>query len=85
MTTTMTTVDAKENFTNLLNHVSHTKERVILTRRGKEVAAMVSLDDLQFLESTQDKHDLQEAIDSFKEAKSDGTITLDQLKEEVGA
>ena len=85
MTTTMTTIDAKENFTDLLNHVSHTKERVILVRRGKDVAAVVPLEDLQFLESTQDKHDLQEAIDALKEAKNSGTITLEQLKEEVGA
>jgi prevent-host-death family protein len=81
----MTTVDAKEKFTDLLNHVSHTKERVVLVKRGKEVAALVPLEDLRFLESTQDKVDLQEAIDSLKEAKDVGTIALDQLKEEIGA
>jgi antitoxin Phd len=85
MTTTMTTLDAKEKFTELLNHVNHTKERVLLVRRGKEIAALVSIEDLQFLETTQDKHDLHEAIDALKEAKNTGTITLEQLKEEIGA
>jgi prevent-host-death family protein len=85
MTTTMTTIDAKEKFTDLINHVSHSKERVILTRRGKEVVAMVSLEDLQFLEATQDKHDLTEASDAFKETKSVGSITLEQLKDDLGA
>lgn len=84
MTTTMTTINAKENFTELLNHVSHTKERVILVRRGKEIAAMVPLEDLRFLETTQDKHDLRDAIDALKEAKSIGTTTLEQLTEELG-
>jgi prevent-host-death family protein len=85
MTTTMTTVDAKEKFTDLINHVSHTKERVILVRRGKEIAALVSLEDLHFLETSQDKHDLHEAIDALKEAKSSGSISLEKLKEEIGA
>jgi prevent-host-death family protein len=85
MTTTMTTIDAKEKFTDLINHVSHSKERVILTRRGKDIVAMVPLEDLLFLEATQDKHDLREASDAFKETKSTGSITLEQLKEDIGA
>jgi prevent-host-death family protein len=84
MTTSMSTLDAKEKFTELLNHVSHTKERVILTRRGKELAALVSLEDLQFLESTQDKNDLNEAIDALKESKNGSTVSLEKLKEEIG-
>lgn len=83
MTTTMTTVDAKEKFTDLLNHVSHSKERVILVRRGKEVAALIPLEDLQFLEATQNKNDLHEAIDALKEAKN-GSVPLEKLKEEIG-
>jgi prevent-host-death family protein len=85
MTTTMTTVDAKENFTDLINHVSHSKERVILTRRGKDIVAIVPLEDLQFLDNSQDQHDLREAIDAYKEAKSGGSITLEQLKDDLGA
>ncbi len=84
MTTSMTTLDAKEKFTEVVNHVIQNKERVILTRRGQAVAAIVSLEDLAFLEATQDKHDLQEAIDALQEAKNDGTITLEQLKHEIG-
>jgi len=84
MTTTMTTIDAKENFTELLNHVVQTKERVILVRRGKELAAIIPLEDLHFLESTQDKHDLRDAIDALKDAKHAGTITLEKLKEDIG-
>jgi antitoxin Phd len=84
MTTTMNTQDAKEKFTELLNHVSHTKERVILARRGKELAALVSMEDLQFLDSTQDKNDLNEAIDTLKESKQGNTVTLENLKEEIG-
>jgi antitoxin Phd len=84
MTTTMSTQDAKEKFTELLNHVSQTKERVILARRGKDLVALVSLEDLHFLESTQDKKDLNEAIDALKESKNGNTVTLENLKDEIG-
>jgi prevent-host-death family protein len=84
MTTTMTIQDAKEKFTELLNHVAHGKERVILTRRGKELVALVSLEDLHFLESMQDKSDLHEAINAYKEAKNSTSVTLETLKEDLG-
>ncbi len=78
-------MDAKEQFADLITRVSHHKERVILTRRGKEIAAIVPLEDLQLIEESEDKHDLREAIDALKEARNTGTITLEQLKEEVGS
>jgi prevent-host-death family protein len=78
------TVDAKEQFTDLITRVSHNKERVIITRRGKEIAAIIPMEDLKLLLESEDRHDLREAIDALKEARSGGTITLEQLKEEVG-
>ncbi|MHB1947243.1 MAG: type II toxin-antitoxin system Phd/YefM family antitoxin [Gammaproteobacteria bacterium] len=84
-TTIINTVDAKEQFTDLINRVAHNNERIILTRRGKEIAVIVPLEDLTYLLECQDKHDLREAIESLKEARSAGTVSLEQLKEEIGA
>lgn len=84
-TTFITTLDAKEQFTDLINRVAHNKERIILTRRGKEIAVLISLDDFRLLQVAEDKHDLREAIDSLKEARLTGTITIDQLKDEIGS
>lgn len=84
MTTPMSTVEAKEQFADLINRVSHNKERIILTRRGKEVAAIISVEDLQALGQSQDKRDLQDAIESLKEARHSGTVPLSELKEEEG-
>lgn len=83
-TTVINTVDAKEQFTDLVNRVAHNKERVILTRRGKDIAVIVPVEDFKYLQESQDKHDLREAIDSLKEARSTGTVSLEQLKEEIG-
>ena len=82
--TTMNTSDAKEQFTDLINRVSHGKEHIILTRRGKEIAAIIPLEDFKLLQDSQDKNDLRDAIDALKEARSHGTFNLDQLREEVG-
>jgi prevent-host-death family protein len=82
--TTMNTADAKEQFTDLINRVSHDKERIILTRRGKDVAAIIPLEDFKLLQDSQDKNDLRDAIDALKEARSIGAINLEQLKESIG-
>lgn len=84
MPTVISTIEAAEKFTDLINRVAHNKERIILTRRGKEIVAIVPLDDLHLLQESQNKRDLQEAIDALKEARHTGTVSLEQLKEEVG-
>lgn len=83
MTISISTVDAREKLTELVNQVLHNKERIILTRRGKEVAALVPLEDLLMLQEAQNKTDLQEALEALKEARHAGTISLDQLKEGI--
>jgi prevent-host-death family protein len=76
--------DAKEELAEIINRVASNKERVILTRRGKEVAAIVSIEDLILLENLQHQGDLQDAIDAFKEAREGKMITLAALKDELG-
>ena len=84
MTTTISTANAKQEFSELISRVSHGKERIILTRRGQEIAAIVPVEDLYWLQNYQDKNDLQEAIEALKEARHGGAITLETLKEEIG-
>jgi prevent-host-death family protein len=83
-TTSINTADAKEEFTELVNRVAHHKERIILTRRDKEIAAIVPLEDLKLLEDSQNKNDLAEATEALKEARSQGTRTLEDLIAEIG-
>ncbi len=83
MAKVVNTVDAKEEFTDLINRVAHQKERIILTRRGKEVAALISFDDYNLLLALQDKLDLQEAMEALKEAREQGLKTLAEIKEQL--
>ena len=83
-TMSINTAEAKEEFSELINRVSHNKERIILTRRGKEIAAIVPFEDLLFLQEAQNKNDLNDAAEALKEARNKGSITLEDLKEEIG-
>lgn len=80
---TVTTIDAKEEFAELINRVSHNKERIILTRRDKEVAALICMEDFALLQTIQNNLDLHDAVESLRDARKQGTITLEQLKEEI--
>lgn len=85
MTTTyVSTIDAKEEFSQLLNRVTHHHERIILTRRGIQIAAIVPLEDFQLLQKSQSKTDLDEAVEALKEARKEGSVTLDDFKTEIG-
>jgi prevent-host-death family protein len=80
----ISTAEAKETFIDLVNQVAHNKERIILTRRGKEIAAIVPMEDLQLIQNSQDQSDLQAAIDSLQETREKGSLTLEELKKQIG-
>lgn len=83
-TSSINTSDAKEEFTEIVNRVSHNKERIILTRRGHPIAVIIPFEDLALLQESQNKNDLEEAVGALKEARQKGAKTLDELKEEIG-
>ena len=50
MPKTISAAQAKANLSSLMAEVAHGKERVLIERRGKPLAALVSVDDLRDLE-----------------------------------
>lgn len=51
MTATFATAEVKARLSELVNRVVYGNERVVIMRRGKPVAALVSVEDLHRLES----------------------------------
>lgn len=47
----MSTVEARENFSDMINKAAYGSESVVLTRRGKPLVAVVSLDELKALKA----------------------------------
>jgi prevent-host-death family protein len=78
------TSDARNNLAGLLNRVACAKERVRITRRGKVIAAVVPIEDLEMIETLEDECDVREARRALAEAATKGTIAWKDVKNELG-
>jgi prevent-host-death family protein len=58
---TISEVAARTTFSDLINRVAYGRERVVVTRRGHEVVAVVPVEDVALLELLEDEFDLTEA------------------------
>jgi prevent-host-death family protein len=78
--------DAQERFDDLLERAVEHKDRVILTRRGKPVAALVPIEDLNFLEALEDQLDAEEFQRAKEELERSGepTIPLEEVVRKLG-
>lgn len=47
----ISTVEARDNFSDLINQAAYGDKRIILTRRGKALVALIPLKDLKQLEN----------------------------------
>lgn len=79
---------ARAEFPELVNRAAYGRERTILSRRGKDLAAVIPIDDLHLLErlarEEMDRIDLEDARAALKEAKRKGTTPLRDLMRELG-
>lgn len=72
-------VDVRNTFSDYLNRASYQGERIIIERRGKPVAALVPLADVELLERLENKADLKAARTARKEK---GGVTLEQYRKQ---
>lgn len=75
---------ARDHFPDIINRAAYAKERTVVSKRGKEVAAVVPIEDLRLLQEIEDHLDIEEALEAIREAKEQGTLSLDRLKAELG-
>lgn len=73
---------AREEFSELLNQVAYLGERIIVQRRGRNVAALVSLEDLQLIQEIEDRLD-NAAADAALEEPGE-SIPWEQVKKDLG-
>lgn len=57
--------EAREHLGEIASKAEHGQERTVLTRRGRPVAAVISIDDLRELEAAEDEADLAAARDAL--------------------
>jgi PHD/YefM family antitoxin component YafN of YafNO toxin-antitoxin module len=64
-----------------VNRVAYNKERIMIHRQGRKVAAMVPVEDLKLLERLEEESDLQDARNAMKEKGEN--LSWEKLKEEL--
>ncbi len=77
----ISTAEARDRLSDIINRAAYGKERVVLTRRGRELAAVVPIEDIRLLEELEDHIDLEAARKALEE---EGTIPWEQIKRELG-
>lgn len=75
---------ARERFSEILNRVAYRRDRVLLERHGRAVAAVVPVEDLELLEELEDRLDLEDARAALAEAKANGTRPWEKIKAALG-
>src|SRR5437763_1745998 len=83
--TRVSTTDIRNDLANVVNRVAYGGERVVLDRRGKDVAAIVSMDDLRRLEEMENTFWSSEAEKALAEAKrkSERPIPFEQVERKL--
>lgn len=71
---------AREHLAELGNRVSLLGERIVVERRGKDVFALVPVEDVELLERLEDQLDLQ----AIRERLDEPGVDLAQFRRELG-
>jgi prevent-host-death family protein len=80
--TTVTTAEARKKLAEIVNKVAYGKEPVVLTRRGEEIAALISMEELELLQLIEDHLDIEDAKKAL--AETGENIPAKKIWEELG-
>jgi len=80
--TRLTASQLREDLANALNKVAFGGERIVLQRNNKDVAALVSIEDLSILRALEDRLDLDEMKKAMDEPGAN--IPWEDVKKELG-
>ncbi len=67
----------RSDFADTLNRVAYGKERIVLNRNGRDLVAIIPVDDLALLEAIENQQDLAAARTALNEP---GTLPWDEVK-----
>jgi antitoxin Phd len=78
---TLEVSEARRELADTINRVAYRKERIVLRRRGKDVVAIIPLEDLARLEELEDRLD----VDDAREALAEGDrIPYERARRQLG-
>lgn len=80
----VSTADARRNLSEILNRAAYGKERLVVTRHGKGIAAIVPLEDLDVLDRVRRyvaRKDVSEALEDLEGGRA---VPWSELRRELG-
>jgi prevent-host-death family protein len=83
--TRMTATEMRDRISDALSRVEYGGERVIVARNKRDVAVLVSMDDLELIRALEDRIDAIEMAAALREAEVKGTSVWDEFKGELGS
>lgn len=79
----VSTADARRQLAELLNRSAYGKERFVVTRHGKEMVAIVPVEDLDLLEKVRRLLRRRDVRDALREVDDDDLVPWEELREEL--
>jgi len=80
--TTLNITEIRDNLSEAISRVAYKGERILVRRSGKDVVAIVSVEDLAALEALEDEHDIAAADAAL--AESNERIPYEKVRRELG-
>lgn len=71
----LTTTEAREQFADIVERAQFKKERIVISKRGREAVAVISVEDLRLLEvleAQEDREDIEAAETALSEMQAKG-------------
>jgi prevent-host-death family protein len=82
--TAVSVADARSDLADLLNRVAYGKERLVITRHGRELAALVPVEDLKLASRLRRFVARKDVSRALAELDAGKTSSWEQLREELG-
>ena len=82
MPETFSTAEARKKLADIVNKVAYGKEPVVLTRRGEEIAALISMEELELLQLIEDYIDIEDARKALAEPGKN--LSAEKFWDELG-
>ena len=81
---TVNSKQARRDFADNINRVAYAHERITITRHGKDVAAIIPIEDLELLEELEEQLDRRAIDEAITEQGEDPYTPLEEVKQELG-
>lgn len=82
--TSISVSELRSDLSDTVNRVAFQGERVIVERQGKQVAAMVSMEDLALLEKMEDAYLAAQAADVLSDPANDDDVPAEAVWKRLG-